>query len=317
LVTGGAGFIGSHLCELLVAAGWRVAAVDDLSTGCEANLATLRAEPRFSLEVSPAGDAIRLERLAGECEAIFHLAAVVGVRRVMENTVETIEKNLHTTETVLRAAARFGRRLLVTSTSEVYGSNPKGAFSEGDVSMIGDSRMRRWCYAAGKLLDEFHAFAYHQSSGLPVTVVRLFNTIGPRQVGRYGMVVPTFVGQALRGEPLTVHGSGEQSRCFAWVGDVVRCIVALCDCPAAVGEIFNIGSDREVSIMELARMVLSLSGSRSQIVTRSHQEVYGENFADMERRQPDLSKLRRAIGFVPQTTLEEALTAILTAMRGG
>jgi UDP-glucose 4-epimerase len=315
LVTGGAGFIGSHLCERLVAEGWRVTALDDLSTGSEANLAALRSEPRFALEVGSATEAAVVERLASRATAVFHLAAVVGVRRVMEDTVQTIEKNLHTTETVLRAASSRKLRLLVTSTSEVYGANPKKAFQESDDSVIGPSRHRRWCYAAGKLLDEFHAYAYHHSHGLPVTIVRLFNTVGPRQVGHYGMVVPTFVAQALGGEPITVYGDGSQRRCFSYVGDVVKCLVALIACPAAVGEVFNVGGDREISMMDLARKVKDLTGSASPIVTKSYREVFGENFVDMERRLPDVTRLRAAIGYAPDTELEEILRRVIAAER--
>lgn len=315
LVTGGAGFIGSHLTELLIAGGWRVTVVDDLSTGSLDNLAALQGHPDLVVETSSAADGELLERVAADAHAVFHLAAVVGVRKVMENTVETIEKNLHTTEAVLRFASRHRKRLLITSTSEVYGSNPKKAFSEEDDSIIGNSRHRRWCYAAGKLLDEFHAYAYYHSESLPVTIARLFNTIGPRQVGHYGMVVPTFVGHALRGEPLTVHGDGTQRRCFGAVSEVVRCLVALIDCGEAVGTVFNVGSDREISIMDLARKIKEMTASDSPVVTRSYREVYGEDFVDMERRVPDISRLRKAIGFAPQAPLEDTLSEIIEDIR--
>jgi UDP-glucose 4-epimerase len=311
LVTGGAGFIGSHLCERLLADGWAVTAVDDLSTGSRENVAALAEDPDFRLEVGRAGDRDLIERLTDRADAVFHLAAVVGVRKVMEDTVETIEKNLHTTEVVLKAAGRRKVPFLISSTSEVYGSNRKEAFREDDESVIGNSRHRRWCYAAGKLLDEFHTYAYHHSQGLPAVIARLFNTIGPRQVGHYGMVVPTFVGQALRGEPVTVYGDGSQRRCFAYVGDVVRCLAALIDCPAAAGEVFNVGSDAEISIMELAEKVKALTGSDSPIEKRSYREVYGEDFVDMERRLPDVSKLRGAVGFAPDTPLDETLEIII------
>lgn len=315
LVTGGAGFVGSHLVELLVGGGWGVTVIDDLSTGSLENLAALEGDPALRVEQSSAADEALLERLGRGADVVYHLAAVVGVRKVMEDTVETIEKNLHTTEAVLRFAASGGRRLLIASTSEVYGSNPKEAFAEQDDSIIGNSRHRRWCYAAGKLLDEFHAYAYHYSARLPVTIARLFNIIGPRQVGHYGMVVPTFVGQALRGEPITVHGDGSQRRCFASVKEVVRCLAALAGCEGAVGEVFNVGSGREISIMELARKVKEMTGSASPIVTRSYREVYGEDFVDMERRVPDVSRLRAAIGFAPQAPLEEVLAEIIEHMR--
>ncbi len=315
LVTGGAGFIGSHLCEHLVGEGWEVTVVDDLSTGSRENLAALEGKSGFRMEVGLAGDRDLVERLADRADAIFHLAAVVGVRKVMEDTVRTIEKNLHTTETILKAASRRKLRTVITSTSEVYGSNRKDAFREEDDSVIGSSRHRRWCYAAGKLLDEFHAYAYWHSDSLPVTVARLFNTVGPRQVGHYGMVVPTFVGQALRGEPITVYGDGSQRRCFAYVLDTVRCLAALADREAAAGRTFNIGSTTETSIMELAEKVKALTGSGSEIVTKSYSEVYGEDFVDMERRLPDVSRLRETIGFAPETTLENILEAIIAAER--
>jgi len=315
LVTGGAGFVGSHLCEHLAENGWAVTAVDDLSTGSRENLVSLSDNPDFRLEVGRAGDRDLVERLADRADVIFHLAAVVGVRKVMEDTVETIEKNLHTTEVVLKAAARRKVPFLITSTSEVYGSNRKEAFREDDESVIGNSRHRRWCYAAGKLLDEFHAYAYHHSHGLPVVITRLFNTIGPRQVGHYGMVVPTFVGQALRGEAITVHGDGSQRRCFAYVKDTVKCLAALVDSEHARGEVFNVGSDTEITIMDLAKKVKELTGSDSEIVTRSYSEVYGEDFVDMERRLPDVSKLRGAIGFAPETPLEEILWAVIASER--
>jgi nucleoside-diphosphate-sugar epimerase len=311
LITGGAGFIGSHLCEYLVENGWAVTAVDDLSTGARENLAELEGNADFSLEVGNAGDRDLVERLADEADAVFHLAAVVGVRKVMENTVETIEKNLHTTEVVLKAAARRKVPFLLTSTSEVYGSNRKEAFKEDDESVIGNSRHRRWCYAAGKLLDEFHAYAYHHSRELPVIITRLFNTIGPRQVGHYGMVVPTFVSQALRGETITVYGDGSQRRCFAYVKDTVKCLAALIDNQSAAGEVFNVGSDVEITIMQLAEKIKALTGSSSAIETRSYSEVFGEDFVDMERRLPDVSKLRKAIGFAPETRLEDVLQAVI------
>jgi len=315
LITGGAGFIGSHLCELLVADGWRVTVVDDLSTGSMRNLSALEGDARLRVLVSPAGDEALLKELARDVSVVFHLAAVVGVRKVMENTVETIEKNLHTTETVLRVCKLHRLRLLTASSSEVYGANPKAAFSEEDDSIIGNSRHRRWCYAAGKLMDEFHAYAYYYATALPVTIVRLFNTVGPRQVGRYGMVVPTFVRQALTGEPITVYGDGSQRRCFSMVGDVVRCMQALADCPAAVGRVFNIGSTQEISIMDLARKVKEMTASSSPIVLKSYEEVYGEDFVDMDRRVPDVSRLKAAIGFAPETPLEKTLQTVIEDIR--
>jgi len=315
LVTGGAGFIGSHLCELLLAQGWRVTAVDDLSTGSIANVRVAERDPRFRLYVSSADDEALLKGLAADADVIFHLAAVVGVRKVMESAVGTIERNLHTTETVLKVANLFRLRLLLTSTSEVYGANPRESFREDDDSIIGNSRHRRWAYAAGKLLDEFHAFAYYYSSSLPVTVVRLFNTIGPRQVGQYGMVVPTFVSQALAGRPITVHGDGSQRRSFTYVLDVVRCLYELAVRPEAAGQVYNIGSDQEISVMDLALKVKAMTASSSEVVRQSYQEVFGESFVDMERRRPDVSKLRAAIGYAPDTPLDAMLKAVIEDLR--
>jgi len=317
LVTGGAGFIGSHLCEHLLGQGCRVTAVDDLSTGSIRNVRALEGDPRFRIYIGSAGDRGLLQDLAAGADAVFHLAAVVGVRKVMENPVETIEKNLHTTETVLKVCNLLRLRLLVTSTSEVYGANPRASFREEDDSIIGSSRHRRWSYAASKLLDEFHAYAYFHSTSLPVTIVRLFNTVGPRQVGHYGMVVPTFVAQALAGEPLTVYGDGSQRRCFTAVADVVRCLWELAGREAAAGQVFNVGGTQEISIMELARKVKAMTGSASPIVTRSYAEVYGESFVDLERRVPDVARLGAAIGFVPETPLDRMLQSVIDDLRAG
>ncbi len=311
LITGGAGFIGSHLCEHLLGAGWRVTVIDDLSTGRIENVKALEENPDFRVIVGEAGDAELLEPLVARADTVFHLAAVVGVRKVMEDTIATIERNLHTTEVVLRACNRYRTRFLDTSSSEVYGANPKDSFTEDDNAIIGPSRYRRWCYAAAKLMDEFHAYAYYYSTALPMTIVRLFNTVGPRQVGHYGMVVPTFVGQALKDEPITVHGDGSQQRCFTFVKDVARCLVELSECEKAVGEVYNIGSANEISIMELARKVKEMTGSSSPIVCKSYGEVYGETFVDMERRRPNTDKLKAAIGYAPDTGLDEILQSVI------
>ncbi len=315
LITGGAGFIGSHLSEFLLAQGVRVTVLDDLSTGSIDNIRHLESRDGFRILVGSAADASLLERIATDVDVLYHLAAVVGVRKVMHDTVATIETNLHSTEAVLSVANRFRIRTVLTSTSEVYGASTRDKLSEEDDEIIGPSHYRRWCYAAGKLLDEFHAYAYFHSMRLPVTIARLFNTIGPRQVGHYGMVVPTFVRQALRGEPITVHGDGEQTRCFTWVGDVVRALAALADRPETVGEVYNIGSEEEVTILRLAEMVKELTGSPSEIVIRNYSEVYGEDFVDMRRRHPNTDKLRAAVGFAPDTPLPTSLKAVIDAMR--
>ncbi len=316
LITGGAGFIGSHLCDRLRAQGWAVTVLDDLSTGRVENIRAHEGRPSFTFYVGSADDPQLLRELVAATDVVFHLAAVVGVRKVMENTVETIERNLHATESVLKTCNLFRKRLLIASTSEVYGANPKAAFTEEDCAIIGNSRHRRWCYAAGKLLDEFHAYAYYYATALPVTTVRLFNTVGPRQVGHYGMVVPTFVRQALAGEPLTVYGDGSQKRCFTYVGDTVEALYRLAEKPETAGEIYNIGADAETSIQELAETIKRLTGSASPIVRKSYAEVFGEDFVDMERRRPDTSKLRAAIGFAPTTPLAETLGKIIAHMQG-
>lgn len=315
LITGGAGFIGSHLAERLLESGTRVTVLDDLSTGSIRNIRHLEGRPDFRVVVGSAADRALLEPLVTDVDVIYHLAAVVGVRKVMHDTVATIETNLHSTETVLRVANRFRIRMLLTSTSEVYGASTRETLREEDNAIIGPSHYRRWCYAAGKLLDEFHAYAYYHSAGLPVTIARLFNTTGPRQVGHYGMVVPTFVRQALAGEPITIHGDGTQTRCFTWVGDVVKALIALAATDATVGEVYNVGSEEEVTIRALAETVKDLTGSASEIVTRSYRDVYGEDFVDMQRRHPDTAKLRAAVGFAPDTPLREALVRVIAWMR--
>lgn len=317
LVTGGAGFIGSHLCERLVAEGWRVTALDDLSTGRRANLRALDGAPGFRFVNGDAGDRVIVSELVADADSVFHLAAVVGVKKVMENTVGTIKRNVHATEVVLDAAAVFGKRTVITSTSEVYGESAEDAFREDDVSIIGNSRHRRWCYAATKLLDEFYAYAHFHASNLPVTVVRLFNTIGPRQVGHYGMVVPNFVQAALAGAPLVVHGDGTQSRCFTSVHDVVRAIYELSLRPEAAGQTYNIGRDEEISINDLASLVVRLTESRSEIVHRGYAEIFGENFVDLQRRRPDVSRLAALLGWRPQTPLADTLREIIAAFRAG
>ena len=317
LVTGGAGFIGSHLCELLVGNGWRVTALDDLSTGRRDNLRSLDGNPDFRFVYGEAHDRVIVSELVAEADAVFHLAAVVGVKKVMENTVGTIKRNVHSTETVLDAAAVFGKRTVITSTSEVYGENPEDSFREENVSIIGNSRHRRWCYAATKLLDEFYAYAHFHASGLPVTVVRLFNTIGPRQVGHYGMVVPNFVQAALAGAPLIVHGDGAQSRCFTGVRDVARAIMELSARAEAAGQTYNIGSSQEITINDLAALVVRLTGSRSEIVHRGYAEIFGENFVDLQRRRPDVAKLRECLGWSPETPLETLLREIIASFKGG
>ncbi|HLI26645.1 MAG TPA: NAD-dependent epimerase/dehydratase family protein [Chloroflexota bacterium] len=311
LITGGAGFIGSHLTDHLLARGATVWALDDLSTGARANVAHHATSPRFRLVEGSVLDRALVEELVAQCDAVYHLAAAVGVRRILAEARRAIEINLRGTEHVLAAAARRGCPVLVTSTSEVYGKNDRGPLREDDDAIMGPTRTTRWLYAITKAADECLALAYAREYGLPVVVVRLFNTIGPRQTGAYGMVVPRLVGQALRGEPLTVYGDGQQTRCFTYVDDVVAAIEALLATPAARGEVVNVGQPREVTIEQLARLIRDLAGSASPIVHVPYEQAYGAGFEDMRRRVPDISKLQRLTGFVPRVPLEEALRRII------
>lgn len=311
LITGGAGFIGSHLADHLLAQGATVWALDDLSTGARANVAHLFGSPRFRLVEGSVLDRALVEELVAQCDAVYHLAAAVGVRRILAEARRAIEINLRGTEHVLAAAARRGCPVLVASTSEVYGKNDGGPLREDDDAIIGSTRTTRWLYAITKAADECLALAYARETGLPVVVVRLFNTIGPRQSGAYGMVVPRLVGQALRGEPLTVYGDGQQTRCFTYIDDVLAAFQALMATPAARGEVVNVGQPREVTIERLARLIRDLAGSTSPIVHVPYEQAYGAGFEDMRRRVPDISKLQRLTGFAPRVSLEEALHRII------
>lgn len=315
LITGGAGFIGSHLAERMVADGAHVEVLDDLSTGSLANLASLAGHSRFAHRVGSVCDAPLVAELVDRCDLVVHLAAAVGVRLVVERPVHTIETNIRGTEVVLDAAAQRAKLVVFASTSEVYGKSTKVPFAEDDDLVFGPTVNSRWSYACSKALDEWLALAYARERKAPVLVARFFNTVGPRQTGRYGMVLPTFASQALRGEPLTVHGTGKQSRCFAHVRDVVEVLVRLIATPRAVGEVFNVGSDQEVTIGELAERVRSAAGSRSPIVRLSYDEAYAAGFEDMQRRVPDVSKLERTIGFRPRTSLEEIVADVVADQR--
>ena len=311
LITGGAGFIGSHLADACIARGDEVFIIDDLSTGSLDNVEQLANHPRFHCTVDSVRNDSLLEELVDECDVIFHLAAAVGVRLIVESPVRTIETNVRGTEDVLAAASRENKRLLIASTSEVYGLSEAVPFREDGNLVMGATTKGRWSYACSKAIDEFLALAYHHEKKLPAIVTRLFNTVGPRQIGRYGMVVPTLVSQALEGKPLTVYGSGQQTRCFAFVADVVKSLLLLMDHPDSAGQVFNIGSTQEVSITQLAERVLALTGSRSEIVYVPYSEAYEEGFEDMPRRVPDTSKARRFIGFTPQTSLDDILRAVI------
>lgn len=311
LITGGAGFVGSHLADHLLAQGDEVWAVDNLSTGSIENLEHLKGNPRFHYQIEDIMNAAAVAELVDRCDAIFHLAAAVGVRLIVESPVRTIETNIRGTEIILGAAAKKKKLVVIPSTSEVYGKSTKVPFAEDDDLVIGATVKGRWSYACSKAIDEFLALAYWKEKQLPVIVVRLFNTVGPRQTGRYGMVLPNFVRQAMAGEPLTVFGSGKQSRCFGYVGDVVEALGKLIRTPEAVGEVFNLGNDQEITIEDLARRVIALTGSKSQIKYIPYDQAYEEGFEDMQRRVPSLEKARRIIGYKPKTSLDEIIGKVV------
>ena len=310
-VTGGAGFIGSHLCTRLIERGDEVFVLDDLSTGSMDNIAHLTGHERFHYRIGCATDSPLVKELVDRADVTVHLAAAVGVRLIVESPVHTIETNVEGTETVLDAAATKGKLVVVASTSEVYGKSTQIPFREDADITLGPTRNSRWAYACSKALDEWLALAYMQEKGLPVIICRFFNTVGPGQTGRYGMVLPTFARQAVLGEPITVYGSGDQSRCFGHVKDTVEAVLRLVQTPEAVGEVFNIGTDREISIRRLAEMVRDAAGSSSDITTIPYEEAYAEGFEDMLRRMPDVTKLEGAIGFTPKTTLEEIVRDVV------
>lgn len=332
LITGGAGFIGSHLAEALLERGQHVTVIDDLSTGRFENIAHLVGHPLFRFAIDSITNEVVMDRLASECDVIFHMAAAVGVMLIVEKPVRTIETNVMGTEAVLRAALRYRAKVLIASTSEVYGKGNHLPFREDDDVVLGPTSRSRWSYAASKMVDEFLALAYHREKGLPVVVFRLFNTVGPRQTGRYGMVIPRFVQQALRGDPLTVYGDGAQSRCFLHVHDAVEAILALSDCPQAVGQVFNIGSTEEVSVEQLAAKVLALSANgdaaeagdedqsahqaarrplQDRIVYVPYEQAYAAGFEDMRKRLPDISKIQTYTGWTPQRSLEATLLDVV------
>jgi nucleoside-diphosphate-sugar epimerase len=322
LITGGAGFIGSHLAERLLAAGHAITILDDLSTGREENLAAIRASAatlpphRFQFARGSVGDPSTVNLLMSQCDVVYHLAATVGVQLVADEPVRTIHTTIHCTEVVLEAAHRFGRPVLLTSSSEVYGKGTRVPFGEEDDVVMGATRFSRWCYAYSKGIDEFLALAYHRQFGLPVTIVRLFNTVGPRQVGQYGMVLPRFVDAALAGQPLRVYGDGTQSRCFCHVSDVVDALVRLMQNPAeALGQVFNLGSDEEISIDDLARRVVALAGSASRIEHVPYEQAYGRSFDDLPRRVPKLDRIRAAIAFAPRLTLDQIIRSVIDEHR--
>lgn len=320
LITGGAGFIGSHLADRLIEAGHEVTAIDNLSTGKLANINHLRDNPKFRIKVASVMDYHTLEPLVEDCDQIYHLAAAVGVKLIMENPVETIITNVQGTENVLKLASYYDKKVLIASTSEVYGklmegNNGVSRLSEDGDWQLGPTSKRRWAYACSKAMDEFLSMAYYDEKKLPVVVVRFFNTVGPRQTGTYGMVIPNFVQKALLNEPIQVHGDGEQTRCFTYVKDAVGAIVNLMDTDDAEGEVFNIGGEEEISMNELADRVKELTGSDSEVTHIPYENVYGKGFEDMRRRTPDLSKIKNAIGYEPTHTTEDILLSVIKFFR--
>jgi len=315
LLTGGAGFVGSHLAEALLGQGHAVHVIDDLSTGSIDNIVHLKGRPGFRYVVDSIMNESLMAELIDQCDVVFHLAAAVGVKLIVEAPVRTIETNVHGTEIVLTHASKKNKLVVIFSTSEVYGKSTAIPFREDADLVMGPTPKHRWAYACSKALDEFLALAYWKERRLPVVIVRLFNTVGPRQTGRYGMVIPNFVQQALMGLPITVYGDGRQMRSFAYVGDVVNALIALVEKPEAIGEVFNIGNSEEVAIGELAARVKAMTGSASEIVLIPYDQAYEAGFEDMPRRVPDLSKIRRFIGYAPTIGLDEILRRVVEHSR--
>lgn len=321
LITGGAGFIGSHLADYLIEQGHHVHIFDNLSTGRLTNVQHLFQHDRFESTVADILDYQALEYQIARCDRVFHLAAAVGVRLIMDQPVETIITNVQGSENVLRLASIYEKPVLIASTSEVYGKRMEtqqnvDSLREVDDWTLGPTTKRRWAYACSKAIDEFLALAYHEEKNLPVVVCRFFNTVGPRQTGRYGMVIPNFVQSALRNEPIQVFGDGEQSRCFTYVADAVRAITTLMDTPEASGHVFNIGNDQEITINDLARRVKALADSTSEIVHVPYEKTYGPGFEDMRRRTPNIDKIREAIGYEPTYKIDQILFEVIEYFKG-
>ena len=315
LITGGAGFIGSHLAEALLAAGHQVFVIDNLSTGSIQNIEPLKAHAAFKYVVGDITNEPLLAELVDDCDVVFHLAAAVGVKLIVEEPVRTIETNVHGTEVVLKHANKKKKLVIFASTSEVYGKSTDVPFHEDADLVLGPTPKHRWAYACSKAIDEFFALAYWKERKLPVVIVRFFNTVGPRQTGRYGMVIPNFVRQALAGQPITVHGDGSQTRSFCHVRDVVGALLRLIDEPRAVGEVFNVGNSQEISIMALAERVRALTSSGSPIVTIPYDQAYESGFEDMPRRVPDLSKIHGLVGYEARTDLDAILADVIDDFR--
>ncbi|RMG88785.1 MAG: NAD-dependent epimerase/dehydratase family protein [Chloroflexi bacterium] len=316
LITGGAGFIGSHLAEYLIKQGHRVTVIDNLSTGRLENLVALEGHPNFQLAVEDIRNIHVIDRLVSECDVLYHLAAAVGVQKIISEPINTIEVNIGGTEVILQTARRYRKKVLIASTSEVYGKGVNIPFREDDDRLLGPTTRSRWSYAASKAIDEFLALAYHREVGLPVVLMRFFNTVGPRQTGQYGMVVPRFVQWALNNEPIQVYGDGQQSRCFGNVFDVVEAVAALAECEAAVGQLFNIGNNEEVTILELAERVKARANSQSEIRLIPYEEAYEPGFEDFRRRVPSIDKIRATINWQPKTSLNETIDQIIAYYKG-
>lgn len=315
LITGGAGFIGSHLSEFLLKRGWDVTIIDDLSTGRFSNIEHLTNHPRFHIAIDSIANETVMDRLVSECDLVFHLAAAVGVQLIVQDAVRTIETNITGSEMVLKIANRYRKKVLITSTSEVYGKSTKPSFSEDDDMVLGPTSKSRWSYACSKAIDEFLALAYHKKYDLPVVIVRLFNTVGPRQTGAYGMVIPRFVRQAMLNEDISIYGDGKQSRCFGNVEDVVRGIIALALDPRAVGQVFNLGATSEITIEDLARRIIHITRSKSKLVYIPYEKAYESGFEDMRRRVPNISKAARLVGYRPRLTLDETIRRVAAHIR--
>lgn len=311
LITGGAGFIGSHLTETLLNSGHEVTIIDDLSTGRMENFEAVRHHPHFRFVIETVLNEPVMDHLVSACDVIYHLASAVGVKLVVSHPVEVIERCILGTQTVLKIANRYKKKVLMTSTSEIYGKNGHAPFSEEDDRVLGPTTRSRWSYSDAKAIDEYLALAYCKEKNLPVVIARLFNTIGPRQTGQFGMVVPRLLSQALTNQPMTVYGDGSQTRCFCYVTDVVRALIRLMACPEAVGEIFNVGSSEEISIMELAGLIKALVKSDSEIVTIPYHKVYESGFEDMQRRVPNITKIQTFVDWTPEVALREMLQRII------
>jgi len=311
LITGGAGFIGSHLCEKLLAQGHNVTTIDDLSTGSHTNIAHLEANENFQLVVDTVLDSHLMNQLIRDCDMIYHLASAVGVQLIIDEPTKTIQTIVEGTRVVLDAARRYRRPVLITSTSEVYGKGSKIPFSEDDDVVLGPTSTRRWLYASAKMLDEFLALAHWYETKLPVIIVRLFNTVGPRQIGQYGMVVPRFVQKALAGEPLTIYGDGQQARCFCHVSDATNAIIRLMDQPQSYGKVINVGSEEEITILNLAKTVIDMTQSKSQITYLTYEQAYTQGFEDMLRRVPDLTRVKELIDHQPDYDLKGVIQSTI------